>query len=51
LAQVVTGGTNALQAVREFMRGNDRRPVRSIFFHFFEKIFLKGEKKSHFPGI
>jgi hypothetical protein len=21
------------------------------FFHFFEKIFLKGEKKSHFPGI
>jgi hypothetical protein len=21
------------------------------FFHFFEKIFLKGEKKSHFSGI
>jgi hypothetical protein len=33
--------------------GARQRPTTCMrhFFHFFEKIFLKGEKKSHFSGI
>jgi hypothetical protein len=38
----VIGGVHARQRPTTCMRQ---------FFHFFEKIFLKGEKKSHFPGI
>jgi hypothetical protein len=33
LAQVVTGGTKAVQAVGEFMRGND--DLYEAFFSFF----------------